>query len=168
MHRQILLAEWNRAENNAAMAKSRFNSLRRSSRPQVGPGEESVPNPAEETDPHTRSILSLFFGKLPLENETSLFILVSALDFFMTYLLLQMDMGFFESNPIANYFIARWNVRGMIAFKFGIVAFVCVLSQVIALKDVTKARAVLYIGIVIVFGVVVYSATLFLRTSGLL
>lgn len=105
---------------------------------------------------------NLLLGRLPLEAETSMFILVNVLDFFMTYLLLV--SGFRESNPFADYFLRHWGpIRGMLYFKLAVVTFVCLLSQIIALKDIEKARWVLNIGTVIVSAVVIYSLTLYLR-----
>lgn len=136
--------------------------------PQLADAIDNQPTtPTYGNRPRGGSFTSLFSKQLPLEQETTGFILVSSLDLFMTYFLLRMDRGFFESNPIANYFIHHWDVVGMVGFKFTVVAFVCILAQVIALKNLGRARQVLQIGIVIVFSVVVYSATLLVRFGGL-
>ena len=66
---------------------------------------------------------SIWTGELPLERETSWFILVNALDVFMTYILLNLE-GFRESNLIANLVLERWGISGMVYFKFGLVAFI--------------------------------------------
>jgi hypothetical protein len=113
----------------------------------------------------------LLTGHLPLETETSVFILVNCLDFFMTYWMLwhnQFGTGtYYESNPIAQYFLHRWGVvKGLLGFKLGIVVFVCVLSQIIALRKPETARKLLIVGTLIVMGVVIYSAALYLRHSG--
>ncbi|GAB5402566.1 MAG: hypothetical protein Aurels2KO_07970 [Aureliella sp.] len=97
-------------------------------------------------------------GTLPLQNETTYFILVNVLDIFMTYLLL--NLGAVEANPIANYFIGRWGFAGMIVFKLVIVAAVCVISQVVATRNMRYARGLLWIGIAVVGCVVVYSLRL--------
>lgn len=99
---------------------------------------------------------------LPLEHETGLFILVSALDFWMTYqLLMHPEAMFVESNPIALWFLHHWGLKGMLFFKMSIVAIVAVICQVIALQNVQTARRVLWAGITIVGSVVIYSAGLF-------
>ena len=108
----------------------------------------------------------VFKRKLPLERETSWFILVSVLDILLTYLLLSRG-DHRESNPIADFFISRWGTNGMVAFKFLLVAFVTVVAQVIATKSLNKARWVLNFGIVVVACVVVYSLTLLVRAGGL-
>lgn len=105
------------------------------------------------------------FGQLPLEAETSMFILVNVIDFLMTYLLLISGL-FRESNPVADYFLNRWGpVKGLLYFKMSMVAFVCVISQVIATQHLEQARWVLRIGIVVVSGVVVYSLVMYLKHS---
>ncbi|QDV71255.1 hypothetical protein Poly24_49900 [Rosistilla carotiformis] len=103
-----------------------------------------------------------FFRELPLQNETSVFVLVNVLDIFMTWGLLK--VGGIETNPIANYFLQRWGFDGMIALKMLSVAFVVVLVQQIATRDLTKAKRLLIAGTAIVFTVVVYSGVLLSRT----
>jgi hypothetical protein len=108
----------------------------------------------------------------PLEKQTSLFILVSALDFYMTYLLLSYgeeengESFFYESNPMARYFL-DWGIHGLIAFKFSIVAFVAVIAQVIATRQEHTARALLNFATGLVACVVIYSLTLLLRHGSL-
>ena len=101
------------------------------------------------------------FRQLPLQDETTLFILFSALDIFMTYIL--MRFGGIETNPIARFFYARWAFGGMIFFKMGMIAFITVLAQVIALRSLNSARRVLQFGTIVVAMVVVYSAFLLVR-----
>ncbi|MCR9291814.1 MAG: DUF5658 family protein [bacterium] len=101
--------------------------------------------------------------ELPLQTETSFFILVNVLDFFLTLMLI--TFGAFETNPVADYFFRNWGFRGMLAYKLASVAFVCLLSQYVARISLAKARFILLTGIALVGGVVVYSAWLL---SGLL
>lgn len=104
----------------------------------------------------------LFHKERVLEQETVLFIFASALDFFMTYLLLSRDdIRFYESNPVADYFLARWGVRGLVYFKFAVVAFVCLITQYIARTHIHIARGLLIVAIVIVSAVVIYSVYLY-------
>jgi hypothetical protein len=110
---------------------------------------------------------------LPLETETALFVLASALDVFMTYILLryQGDHGgttrFYESNPIAHSFFLQWGVPGLVGFKFAMVAFVALITQLIAHSQVASARRVLNFGTIVLVGVVLYSLALYMRNSGL-
>lgn len=109
----------------------------------------------------------LFRDKLPLETETCWFILVNVLDFFATYLLLR--RGGREVNPVARWFLETWGlVKGLLAYKFLLVAFICVVTQIIALRRVETARKVLRFGIVVVGAVVLYSLILLGRAGGVL
>lgn len=101
----------------------------------------------------------LFSRQLPLQNETTIFILINVFDIFMTYILLR--FGAMEANPIANYFFQLWNFPGMIAFKLVIVAIVCVIAQIVALKKPQSARFLLIVGTLLTGAVVIYSALLF-------
>jgi len=101
------------------------------------------------------------FAKRPLQNETAWFILVNCLDIFMTYALIR--FGAIESNPIANYVLQRWGFAAMIYFKLAIVAFVCVLAQIVALYSLWKAKAMMCLGLAIVAAVVIYSGGLVVR-----
>lgn len=98
---------------------------------------------------------ALIRKELPLQSETSYFILVNMLDFFVTYLLLA--FGAMEANPIADYFLKHWGHIGMLFFKLASVAFICLLAQLIATRSVRHARFVLIVGTLIVGGVVIYS-----------
>ena len=123
--------------------------------------DADVEEPDASGEEETRSI----FGRnLPLERETAWFILVSVLDILMTYKLLA-GGKIQEANPIARYFINRWGAKGMIFFKMGMVAFITVLAQVIATRNRTAARWVLFFGIAVVSIVVFYSVLLLIRTG---
>ncbi len=97
--------------------------------------------------------------RLPLERETSLFILASALDVIITYLLLTRG-GFRESNPIAEWFWHGWGLHGIVSYKFGMVTLVVLVAQVIARHRIEIARRLLTFGTVIVVCVVAYSSLL--------
>lgn len=101
---------------------------------------------------------SLIRKELPLQNETSYFILANMLDFFMTYMLLA--KGAMETNPVADFFYKNWGHVGMLAFKLVSVAFICILAQIIAKKSIGHARFVLVVGTLIVGAVVIYSGKL--------
>lgn len=105
----------------------------------------------------------IFRDRLPLEKETYWFILVNVLDFFATYQILMRKVGY-ESNPVAQWFLHGWGpLKGLLAYKLAMVAFVCVIVQIIAVKQVKTARWVLIFGTLVVGGVVVYSVILLLR-----
>lgn len=122
------------------------------------------PSPASSASAAPLGTLrDLLSKQLPLQNETTYFILVSVLDIFLTYLLLRSG-GAEEANPLAAFFLNHWGFRGMIAFKMVAVAAVSVLAQTIALKSLPHARSVLYAGIVISGLVVAYSLFLLSKT----
>jgi hypothetical protein len=108
---------------------------------------------------------SFFTRKLPLEAATCVFILVSAFDVFMTYILLNMD-NFRESNGIANLILTKFGFRGMVYFKFSLVVVVVMISQFIATRQIQTARRLLYAGSFITLCVVIYSIYLFVRYGG--
>lgn len=105
---------------------------------------------------------SLLGSQLPLETETVWFLFVSALDVFMTYLLIR-HPNYTEANPIAAFFINHWGIKGMVYFKFFMVAFVCVITQIIAHTREDIARRILQFATVVVGAVVFYSLMLYLR-----
>ena len=107
------------------------------------------------------SVKHLLTGKLPLQDQTTYFILVNALDIFLTYLHLR--SGGSEVNPIAAFFFSKWNMVGMVAFKMSIVAGVCVIAQIVALNSLQKASRLLNFGTVFVLCVVLYSIWLLAR-----
>lgn len=102
----------------------------------------------------------LFGNDLPLQTETSAFILLNCLDVFMTYILLTKPQAF-ESNPVANYFLQNFGFNGMVAFKLVIVAVVCIIAQIAALKNLRLGQCLLVAGSLVVGYVVVYSARLY-------
>ncbi|WP_437204349.1 DUF5658 family protein [Planctomicrobium sp. SH664] len=118
--------------------------------------------------PSSRSFRSLFLSQLPLERETSFFILANVLDFFMTYLLLWTG-HFKESNPFAAYFLNHWGpIKGMLLFKLCLVTFVCLIAQIVAVKQLRSARFLLLLSTAITAGVVLYSLVLLLQIEGFL
>ncbi len=122
---------------------------------------------SDRSDTAVKSLLQrvvniLFRHQLPLQSETNFFILANVLDIVFTNILLRMDA--IEANPIANYFLIHWGFHGMIAFKLFLVACVCLITQLIAVHHLLRARQTLYFGTLIVSVVVVYSGLLLMRT----
>ena len=127
-----------------------------------------------QKSPHRSPLGRLFFWgfrqKLPLETETTVFILVNVLDFAMTWWMLmhrELGMGdFYESNPVARYFLDHWGVKGLLMFKMAVVAFVCLIAQIVATKKEASARSLLVVGTIVVSAVVIYSLRMFLSHVG--
>ena len=111
----------------------------------------------------SEAIRFVFRRQLPLETETTIFILVSAADIFMTWILLSTG-GFVESNPVARYFLETWGKKGFVGFKMLSVTVVCVIAQIVALQKLELARRILNFGSVVVLLVVLYSVSLLLRS----
>src|SRR4051812_43350558 len=89
--------------------------------------------------------------KLPLETETAWFVLASALDFVMTYIMLtHPEIHFVESNPVALFFINHWGLKGLLGFKLAVVMLIVVICQIIAQHNLKLARRVLYGGTFVV------------------
>ena len=68
----------------------------------------------------------------------------------------------YESNPLANWFFANWNIAGMTFFKFGVVALVVIISEFVEHRRVGAGKFVLILGILVTAAVVVYSYHLYL------
>ncbi|MEM7810982.1 MAG: DUF5658 family protein [Planctomycetota bacterium] len=75
-------------------------------------------------------------------SETRLYLLVSLADLVITVFLLRTG-GIREANPVAVAVIASFGSRGLVAFKFGLVAFVCVLAQAIGRRDYGRGELVM-------------------------
>jgi hypothetical protein len=124
-------------------------------------------------DDRPSTVRSLYFvvrHRLPLEIETALFVVASALDVFMTRHLITHGpsgnhLSFVEGNPIARYFLDSWGPDGLTWFKFALVAVVSVICQVIARRKIDVARRLLHFATVVVMGVVIYSVVLMVQHS---
>ena len=90
-----------------------------------------------------------------------LYIVLSVADLLMTYFLLRQGGGFVEANPVARHFLNHWGIRGMVYFKFGMVALVCIVTQVIARYRPFTARLLLFFAIAVMVYVIVYSVRLY-------
>jgi hypothetical protein len=100
-----------------------------------------------------------------LSGEVLLFFCFSIADAVLTLKLLARrgPTQFVESNPIANFIIGHWGPKGMVYFKFAMVATVFLIVQIIAHKRIETARKLLHFAILAVGAVVAYSAVLYLR-----
>ena len=126
----------------------------------TGPEEDAPPVARGES---LRRLL--LAGRLPLESETALFILVNALDAVVTISLLYLG-GHGEANPVARFFLDHWGPKGIVFYKLAMVAFVCVIAQLIALRSLRTARVLLYGLSALVGAVVAYGLLLLSRAAG--
>jgi hypothetical protein len=111
---------------------------------------------------------TIFRLALPLQRESALFLIVSVLDVMMTYMMLydipepEGRAMFYESNPVARYIFEGWGLRGIVIFKFSLVAVVEVIAQIVAMRKLELGRRLLEFGTVVVACVVLYSMYLLL------
>lgn len=73
-------------------------------------------------------------------------VIFSVTDLFMTYRLLWQGGRFYELNPVAQWFFQRWNIAGMTAYKFGMVALILVLGEVIERHRPGWGRTIVVLG----------------------
>jgi len=96
------------------------------------------------------------FEHRPLEHESCVFLLVNLADVVATAWLTHAG-GFREANRIAVWVLQHWGWRGLLAYKFGLVAIICLLAQAIARRRPDTARQLLN-GASILFAVIVLAA----------
>lgn len=116
------------------------------------------------------SLRELIFRRaLPLERQTILFVLVSALDLFMTCIILHHQVAegghFYESNPLANYFLQAAGLRGMVYFKFTMVALIVVVIQTVAIQRLATAQRLFNFATLTSCAVVLYSFALLVQNT---
>jgi ribosomal protein S27AE len=71
---------------------------------------------------------------------------LSAADLMMTFTLLRTSHTFYESNPIAQWIFHRWNMAGLVLFKFSMIALAIALGEVIERHRPRWGKAVLLVG----------------------
>lgn len=102
---------------------------------------------------------------LRLARESALLLVLSTLDLLMTYALLRRGLRFYESNPVADWWFARWNMAGMTAFKFLVVSVAIVACEVVERRRPGLGRKVVRFGALAAGLVVAYSLALFFREA---
>ena len=108
-------------------------------------------------------------SSLMYETELSWFILVGALDVFMTYLILRYSAEertrnvLIEGNPIARWVLHNWGIQGMVTFKFIMIAVVVTIAEIVGRVRPNVGRGLLILGTLVVGGVVAYSFLLLQR-----
>jgi hypothetical protein len=118
--------------------------------PVVLPPPERAPLEPAETKPSTRGRAGRarfsLFEESQLQGMACGLLALSAADLFMTFTLLSKSPAYFESNPVAQWFFARWNMAGMVMFKFSLIAAVIVSSEFVERRRPGWGRFVLLIG----------------------
>lgn len=110
-----------------------------------------------------RILRAVAADSLVLEREAGLLVLLSVADLLMTYALLRQGSPFYEANPIANWWFARWNIAGMTAFKFLLVGGVISICEYVERRRAPLGRFVLWIGCIGALYAFGTGARLFLR-----
>ena len=116
----------------------------------------------------TVSGLKMTRRRMLFETEVSWFVLASALDVALTFLVLHysnngMTHGtFVESNPLARWFISHWGFRGMAGYKLLMTLIVVVIAEFVGRQKPTVARMLLWGGTIVVASVVIHSVRLLL------
>jgi hypothetical protein len=105
---------------------------------------------------------------LLFETELSWFVLASALDVALTFLVLHYSNSgmtrtpIVESNPVAQWFIAHWGFRGMVGYKLIMTLIVVVIAEVVGRQKPLVAKMLLWGGTIVVGAVVIHSLRLLL------
>ncbi len=92
-------------------------------------------------------------------------VILSAADLLMTFALLRRSELFFESNPIAQWFFLKWNITGMVFFKFSMIGSVILMSEIIERKRPGWGRFVLLVGCVAAAFAVLQGGRLYLADT---
>lgn len=120
----------------------------------VEPPPTAIPAPEPSPAPAplpTRSFWRDFFHETArrgsvLEAEILALVLLSVADLLTTHHLLRAHPKFYESNPIAQFVLLRWDIAGMTVFKFSVVAFVVVVGEVVERRRPGLGRFVILTG----------------------
>ena len=68
-----------------------------------------------------------------------------------------------EGNPIARWVLHGWGIRGMVIFKFAMIALVAAIAETVGRTRPNVGRNLLIFGTLVVGGVVIYSLRLLLQ-----
>jgi Domain of unknown function (DUF5658) len=102
-----------------------------------------------------------------LQAPSLLLIGLSIADILITFRLLQTSHAYYESNPVAYWFFARWNMRGMVVFKFAAIAFAIAAGELIERRRPGLGRFVLWVGCMGATAVIWHGFRLYMGLPGL-
>lgn len=129
----------------------------------VAAGEPAAWAVAEPFGPFGRGWSSTDPGSLERSRVQAwavILLVLSALDFLVTAWLLRTSPLFYEANPVAQWFLARWGLAGLMGFKFVVISGVIALGGLIERRRVGWGRLVLAFGSVAATCAIVQGASL--------
>ncbi len=106
-------------------------------------------------------------GTSQLQELSLCLIALSIADIIMTCTLLRTSHSYYESNPVAGWFFTRWDMTGMVVFKFAAIACAIALGEMIERRRPGMGKLVLLIGCAAAAAVVWHSLRLCLGVPGL-
>lgn len=93
-------------------------------------------------------------------------LLLSALDVILTWVIL--FFGGHEVNPLANQVYIKWDLEGMIVYKFALILFFIAICEIVANLRRTTGKMLSRVSVIIAAFPVVWSLTLLSRYFGLI
>ena len=132
---------------------------------------EWKPTPLLTKPARTDSVWDLIrestLGSSQLQQLSLCLLALSIADIIMTFTLLRTSYAYYESNPVARWFFARWNIAGMVMFKFAAIATAIAIGEVVERRRPGLGKLVLIIGCMGAATVVWHGLRLYLGVSGL-
>jgi len=126
-----------------------------------------VVSKAAGTDSFWGLIRDSALGTSQLQELSLCLIALSIADIVMTFTLLRTSRAYYESNPVAGWFFARWNMTGMVVFKFAAIAAAIALGEMIERRRPGLGKLVLLIGCAAAAAVVWHGLRLYMGLPGL-
>jgi hypothetical protein len=120
------------------------------------------PRRGEASSSWREHLTDVAIGAGRLQGLSLVLLTLSITDLFVTFALLRISPGFYESNPVALWIFQRWDIAGMTFFKFGAIAVAIALGEVIERHRPGWGKAVLLIGCVATAAVVWHGLRLYL------
>jgi hypothetical protein len=119
----------------------------------------------ERATPSTVAVMSTDsppWGTLLFPDRYVWLVLFSALDVFMTFVIL--SLGGLEANPVADWILQRFGIAGMTVFKFVLITVVILICEYVGRRDREAARRLTVYGLALTMMPVVFALILLGRT----
>lgn len=120
------------------------------------------------TDKFWSLIRESALGASQLQELSLCLIALSVADIIMTFTLLRTSHVYYESNPVAGWFLARWDMKGMVVFKFAAIATAIATGEIIERRRPGLGKLILIIGCMAAAAVVWHGLRLYLGVPGVL